>query len=200
MIDLVWLLLIVGGVVVAGVSGDVGKVTEAAMTSAQLSIETILGLIGIIVFWLGMSKIAEEAGLIRSLAGLMAPFLRFLFPSLPPNHPALGSVMMNISANVLGLGHAATPFGLKAMQEMQQINDQPDRATDAMCTFLALNTSSVTLIPATIIAIRAAAGSANATEIVMPALIATFCSSCTALTVDYVLRRLSNGFGKGKKT
>lgn len=192
-VDIVWLLLIIGGVTVAAISGDIGKITEAAMTSAQLSIETVLGLLGIVVFWLGISRIAEEAGLIQALASAMTPLLRFLFPSLPPNHPALGSLMMNISANVLGLGHAATPFGLKAMQELQSLNDRPDRATDAMCTFLALNTSSVTLIPATVIALRAAAGSANATEIVIPGLIATFCSSCVALTADYVLRRLGRG-------
>lgn len=189
MIDIVWLLLILGGVVVAAVNGEIDKITEATMTAAQLSVETLIGLLGIIVFWLGLSRIAEQAGLIQALAGAMTPLLRFLFPSLPPNHPALGSLMMNLSANVLGLGHAATPFGLKAMQELQSLNDKPDEATDAMCTFLALNTSSVTLIPATVIALRAAAGSANAAEIVVPAFMATVCSSCCALLADYLLRR-----------
>ncbi|HEY8449096.1 MAG TPA: nucleoside recognition domain-containing protein [Bacillota bacterium] len=190
MVDIVWLLLILGGVAVAAAHGRVEVVTDAAMTSAQLAIETVLGLLGIMILWLGIARIAEEAGLIRALARGMAPLFRFLFPSLPRDHPALGAIMMNLSANVLGLGHAATPFGLKAMQELQKLNDQPDRATDAMCTFLALNTSSVTLIPATVIALRAAAGSANATEIVIPALVATFCSSVAAVTADYVLRRL----------
>ena len=190
MVDIVWLLLILGGVAVAAAHGRVEVVTDAAMTSAQLAIETVLGLLGIMILWLGIARIAEEAGLIRALARGMAPLFRFLFPSLPRDHPALGAIMMNLSANVLGLGHAATPFGLKAMQELQKLNDQPDRATDAMCTFLALNTSSVTLIPATVIALRAAAGSANATEIVIPALVATFCSSVAAVTAVYVLRRL----------
>lgn len=189
MIDVVWLLLILGGVAAAAAHGRVVEVTEAAMTAAQLGVETVLGFVGIMVFWLGISRIAEEAGLISALARAMAPLFRFLFPSIPRDHPALGAIMMNISANMLGLGHAATPFGLKAMQELQKLNNQPDRASDAMCTFLALNTSSVTLIPATVIALRASAQSANPTDIVAPTLVATTMSTLAALTADYVLRR-----------
>lgn len=190
MVDLVWLLLILGGVAAAAAEGRIGAVTEAAMTSAQLGVETVLGFVGIMVFWLGLSRIAEEAGLIQTLARAMAPVFRVIFPSIPRDHPALGAIMMNISANMLGLGHAATPFGLKAMQELQRLNKTPERATDAMCTFLALNTSSVTLIPATVIALRASAQSANPTEIVAPTLIATCASSAFALAADYLLRRL----------
>lgn len=190
MIDLIWLLLIVGGVLTAAAHGQVAEVTDAAMTGAQLGVETIISFAGIMIFWLGISRIAEEAGLINALARAMAPIFKFLFPGIPREHPALGSVMMNLSANMLGLGHAATPFGLKAMQELQKLNDQPDRASDAMCTFLALNTSSVTLIPATVIALRASAQSANPTDIVIPTLVATLASTCAALTVDYCFRRL----------
>lgn len=192
-VDLVWLLLILAGVGVAAAAGEVGAVTEAAMTSAQLGVETILGFLGIILFWLGMGRIAEEAGLIDALARAMTPLFRFLFPGLPRNHPALGSILMNVSANMLGLGHAATPFGLKAMQELQKFNQESERASDAMCTFLALNTSSVTLIPATVIALRASAGSANAAEIVAPTLLATAFSTTVALSADYLLRRLGRG-------
>ncbi|HEX6987857.1 MAG TPA: nucleoside recognition domain-containing protein [Bacillota bacterium] len=195
MIDLVWLVLILGGVAAAAAEGRITDVTEAAMTSAQLGVETVLGFVGIMVFWLGLSRIAEEAGLIQALARAMAPLFRTIFPSIPRDHPALGAIMMNLSANMLGLGHAATPFGLKAMQELQKLNDTPDRATDAMCTFLALNTSSVTLIPATVIALRASAQSANPTEIVAPTLVATGITTAVALIADYVLRHLGRRFG-----
>jgi len=194
-IDLVWLLLILGGVAAAAAEGRIAAVTEAVMTSAQLGVETVLGFVGIMVFWLGLSRIAEEAGLIQALARVMAPIFRPIFPSIPRDHPALGAILMNLSANMLGLGHAATPFGLKAMQELQKLNDTPDRATDAMCTFLALNTSSVTLIPATVIALRASAQSANPTEIVAPTLVATCISSAVALAADYLFRRLGRRFG-----
>lgn len=193
MIDLVWLLLILAGVVVAALQGQIERVTEAAMTSAQLALESLLGLAGIMIFWLGLARIAQEAGMIQALARAMAPAFRFLFPGLRRDHPAMGAILMNISANMLGLGHAATPFGLKAMQELQHDNPHPERATDAMVTFLALNTSSVTLVPATVIAIRAAAGATSPTEIVVPSLLATMASTITALTVDYLLRRLRRG-------
>jgi len=182
-------------VAAAAAEGRIAAVTEAVMTSAQLGVETVLGFVGIMVFWLGLSRIAEEAGLIQALARVMAPIFRPIFPSIPRDHPALGAILMNLSANMLGLGHAATPFGLKAMQELQKLNDTPDRATDAMCTFLALNTSSVTLIPATVIALRASAQSANPTEIVAPTLVATCISSAVALAADYLFRRLGRRFG-----
>lgn len=189
MIHAIWLSLLLGGVVVAGATGRIEQVTAAATTAAQMGIETVLGLLGIMVLWLGIARIAEEAGLIHALARGMAPLLRGLFPSVPRDHPALGAILMNLSANLLGLGSAATPFGLRAMQELQKLNPQPDQASNAMCTFLAVNTSSVTLIPATVIALRAAAGSRNPAEIVGSALLATVFSTTVAVTVDYLFRR-----------
>lgn len=189
MIHAIWLLLLLGGTVVAAGKGQIEKVTAAATTSAQAGVEAVLGLLGIMVLWLGMARIAEEAGLIRAIARGMAPFLRWLFPSVPRDHPAMGAILMNLSANLLGLGSAATPFGLRAMQELQKLNPNPLQASNAMCTFLAVNTSSVTLIPATIIALRAGAGSRNPAEIVGSALVATICSTCAAVTVDYLFRR-----------
>lgn len=191
MIHAIWLLLLLGGVVVAGANGQIEKVTEAAAAAAHLGVETVLGLLGIMVLWLGMARIAEEAGLIHAIAKGMAPFLRWLFPSVPRDHPAMGAILMNLSANLLGLGSAATPFGLRAMQELQKLNPNPTQASNAMCTFLAVNTSSVTLIPATIIALRAGAGSRNPAEIVSSALLATLCSTCVAVAVDYLFRRRS---------
>lgn len=199
MINLVWLLLIVVGFAVAAANGKIQVVTDAVMTSSQLAIETIIGYLGIIVLWLGIVKIAEEAGLIEVLARAMQPIFRRIFPSLPRDHPALGAILMNVSANLLGLGHAATPLGLKAMQELQSLNDgDPETATDAMVTFLALNTSSVTLIPAAVIAFRAKAGSANPTEIVGTTIMATFFSTTVALLADYFLRKLHKNRGRKK--
>jgi len=191
LINFIWLLLIVGGMVVAALAGRPQAITEAIMNQAQLGVETVLGFTGIMVLWLGMMKIAQESGMIESLTRLVRPFLSRLLPEVPPDHPAMGAILMNVSANMLGAGHAATPLGLKAMQELQEINPKPDQASNAMCTFLTLNTSSVTLVPATVIAIRAAAGSTNATEIVATTLIATLCSTAAALTADRCFRWLS---------
>jgi len=188
-VNLIWMVLIVGSVIMAGVNGNVETVTDALMTSAQLGVETILGFIGIMIMWMGLMRIAEESGLIDIIARAMRPLVSRILPSVPPDHPAMGAILMNLSANLLGVGHAATPLGLKAMQELQKLNDTPESATNAMCTFLALNTSSVTLIPATVIAFRANAGSANPTEIVATTLLATICSSAAALTLDYYYRR-----------
>ena len=138
----------------------------------------------------GLMKIAEEAGLIETLAKILRPFTRLLFPSLPSSHPALGSILMNFSANLLGLGNAATPFGLKAMQELQEINPNKEEASDAMCTFLAMNTANITLLPATIIGIRLAAGSTNPTEIIGTTLFATTIGFTIALIADGIMRYL----------
>jgi spore maturation protein A len=140
---------------------------------AKVAVELAIGLIGIMALWLGLMKIAEEAGLIARLAGALKGLTRCLFPDVPPDHPAMGAMIMNISANLLGLGNAATPLGLKAMEELNKLNRKPGMATDAMCTFLVINTSNVQLIPATVIAVRAAAGSANPTEILGPVILAT---------------------------
>lgn len=201
MVNLVWLILIAGGFLVAALTGRVEMVTEAVMTSSRMAVETVIGFLGVIILWLGMMKIAEESGLIETLARLMQPLCHRVFPSVPRDHPAMGAIMMNLSANLLGLGHAATPLGLKAMQELQSLNrgDQ-ETATDAMITFLALNTSSVTLIPATVIAFRAKAGSANPTEIVGTTLAATLVSTAVALAADYFLRTLNHrGSGPGSR-
>lgn len=192
MINVVWLLLLVVGVVTAAMGGQVSTVTDAVMGQSQMAIETILGFAGMMVMWLGIMNIAEESGLIRKLSGLMEPLLKRLLPEVPADDPAMGTILMSISANMLGVGAAATPLGLKAMQNLQRLNEEPERATNAMCTFLALNTSGVTLVPATVIALRAAAGSVSPTEIVGTALLATLCSSTVALAVDRIYRWLGS--------
>lgn len=191
MLNVVWLGLLLGGIMIAAFNGQIEMVTQAALNSANAAVEVCIGLIGLMSLWLGLLKIAEKAGLVELLARLIRPLTNFLFPSIPPGHPALGAIIMNISANILGLGNAATPFGLKAMQEMQALNTRPEIASDAMCTFLAINTSCLTLIPATIIGVRVAAGSANPTEIVGPTILATGCAMCVGITADALLRRFT---------
>jgi spore maturation protein A len=184
------------GIVVAGMNGNIEAVTEAALDGADNAVKISISLIAIITFWLGIMKLAEEAGLVRAFAWLVRPLLRFLFPSVPRDHPEMGAIVMNLSANILGLGNAATPMGLIAMQELQKLNRQKDTASDAMCTFLALNTSCITLIPTTVIGIRLVYGSADPTEIVGPTIVATAFSMAVAVIVDRVLRAY---FGQGRQ-
>jgi spore maturation protein A len=150
---------------------------EGIVRYAKIAVELALGLIGIMALWLGVMKIAEQAGLIAKIAVFIKPVMTKLFPDVPPDHPAMGAMIMNISANILGLANAATPLGLKAMEELNKLNKKLGTATDAMCTFLVINTSNVQLIPATVIAIRAAAGSSNPAEIIGPVIVATTIST-----------------------
>jgi spore maturation protein A len=191
MVNFIWLFFILSGFIVAAVQGNVETVTQAAFEGAKSGVSVCFGLISILVFWLGMMRIAEDAGILSKLAVLLRPVIRFLFPSVPKNHPALGYIMSNMSANILGLGNAATPMGIKAMQELQKLNPDKEKASTAMCTLLALNTSSVTLIPATLIAIRMNFNSLNPAEIVGTTLIATIISTTAAIFVDRWYRRRS---------
>ncbi len=189
MVNAVWLLLILGGLAVSAAHHSMLSVTEAIVTSSEKAVEIAVGFIGIMSLWLGMAKIAQESGLMRGLARIMTPLVGRLFPGIPKDHPAMGNMLMNMSANILGMGGAATPFGLKAMEELQKLNRVKDRASQDMITFLAINTASINLIPATVIALRVAAGSRNPTEIVGPTIIATLFSSIVAITVDRIFRR-----------
>jgi spore maturation protein A len=167
------------------------KVTnDGAIKYAKIAVELAIGLIGIMALWLGLMKIAEEAGLIALLAKALKPVTSRLFPDVPSDHPAMGAMIMNISANMLGLGNAATPFGLKAMEEMNKLSKKAGTATNAMATFLVINTSNVQLIPATVIAIRAAAGSTNPTEIIGPVIAATALNLTVGITVCKLLEKL----------
>jgi spore maturation protein A len=157
---------------------------------AGTAVTIAIGLIGIMALWLGVMKVAEEAGLVQTLARGLKPVMTRLFPDVPAEHPAMGAMILNIAANMLGLANAATPLGLKAMEELNKLNKKAGTATDAMCTFLVINTSSVQLIPATAIAIRASAGSANPTEIIVPVLIATTCATIAGIVSVKLLQRL----------
>lgn len=184
MVNLIWLFFIVFGFGFAAFNGKVEAVTEAAFEGAATGVTVCFGLVSVLVFWLGMMRIGEEAGLLQLLGRALKPIVRFLFPEVPKDHPAIGYILSNMSANILGLGNAATPMGIKAMQELQKLNPQKDTATAAMCTLLAINTASITLIPTTLIAIRMNFSSANPTEIVGTTLIATFISTMAAIFID----------------
>ncbi|MFC5699841.1 nucleoside recognition domain-containing protein [Cohnella faecalis] len=191
MVNWIWLGMIVVSVVFAAVTGRMNEVAEAAFGGAQTGVTVCLGLVSILVFWMGLMRIAEDAGLVRKLSALLAPIVRRLFPDVPKDHPAMGYILSNMSANLLGLGNAATPMGIRAMQELQKLNSQPHIATPAMCTLLALNTASITIVPTTIIAIRMNMGSAHPADIVAPTLLATAISTAAALLADRWYRRKS---------
>ncbi|MCC5910998.1 MAG: nucleoside recognition protein [Clostridiaceae bacterium] len=190
MINVVWFLMIAVGVIVGAFTGNLDAITDSAIGSARTAVDLSLGLIGTMALWLGIMKIAEESGLIKTIAKGLRFIMVPLFPEVPEDHPAMGAMIMNMAANILGLGNAATPLGLKAMQELQELNPHKDTASNAMCTFLAINTSSLTLIPATVIGIRAAADSANPTEIIGPVIVATLVSTTVAIISVKLLQKL----------
>jgi spore maturation protein A len=190
MINLIWLLLLVTGIIYAGWQGRIEVVTQGAISGAEGAVGLSLKLVGVMCLWLGIMKIAELSGIIRFISRLLSPIICFLFPSVPKNHPAMGAIIMTLSANMLGLGNAVTPLGIKAMQSLQQLNKNGDTASAAMCTLLALCTAGFTLIPATIIAIRSAAGSVNPTEIVGTTLIVSFMATISVIIADRLCRFL----------
>ncbi|MBA4495650.1 nucleoside recognition domain-containing protein [Paenactinomyces guangxiensis] len=189
MINYIWLFMIISGVIAAVVQGRLDLVTTAALNGAKDAVAVCMGLISILVFWLGMMRIAQDAGLLEKLARLLKPFARFLFPNVPYDHPAMGYILSNMSANLFGLGNAATPMGLKAMEELQKLNPDPKTASPAMCTLLALNTSGLTLIPTTIIGIRLKHNSADPTEIIGPTILATLVATIIAVMLDRYYRK-----------
>ena len=170
--------MILIAVVVGTITGNIDAVTEAAITMAKTAVEIAISLIGIMALWLGTMKIAEESGLIQIIAKALRPITIRLFPDVPDDHPAIGSIVLNMAANILGLGNAATPLGLKAMEELQELNSKKDTATNAMCTFLAINTSSVQIIlPATVVALMGA----ESNQIFITTILATGLSTVAAV-------------------
>jgi spore maturation protein SpmA len=164
--------------------------SKAMIESAAGAVDLAIGLVGVMTLFLGLMKVAEAGGLLKIIARLIRPLMVRLFPDVPAGHPAMGAMILNLSANVLGLGNAATPFGIRAMQELNRLNPNPGTATDAMALFLAINTSSVTLLPTGVIALRAAAGSADPAAILPATLFATACSTLTAVVTAKLLGRI----------
>jgi spore maturation protein SpmA len=191
MLNYIWLGLMLSAVVLAGFHGTVPKLTEAAFAACQKSvIETAFPLIGFMALWLGIMRLAEKSGLVDIIARALRPLLVRLFPDVPATHPAMGSMVMNMAANMLGLSNAATPLGLRAMQDLEKLNPRPGVATNAMCTFLAINTSSIQLIPATVVGILVAAKSTQPTAIIGTSFVATVCSTVVAIIAVKLLEKL----------
>ena len=187
MLNYIWFGLIFISVLVGTITGRIDEVTDAAISMSKTSVEIAIGLVGIMALWLGTMKIAEESGLIQIIARALKPITIRLFPDVPSDHPAIGSIVLNMAANMLGLGNAATPIGLKAMKELQELNKHKDTATDAMCTFLAINTSSVQIIlPATVVGLMGAA----ANQIFITTIIATGMSTIAAIISVKVLSKM----------
>ncbi|MCG6925601.1 MAG: spore maturation protein [Acidobacteria bacterium] len=197
MLDRIWtaffLVAFVAAVfqsLVLGQTGVWADMVTATFDLSKTAFEIALGLTGVMCLWLGIMKIGERGGAVELLARLFAPLLRRLFPSIPAGHPATGSIVMNMAANMLGLDNAATPLGLKAMGELQELNPEPDTATNDQILFLVLNTSAVTVIPVAIFTYRATLGAADPTDVFLPLLIATTCSTLTGLVVTGAVQRL----------
>ncbi len=189
MLNAIWVGLIITAVIFGAINGRIPDVVAAVTDSAMFAFELALGLAGVMILWMGLMKIAEHAGLILALARSLKPLMRRLFPDVPVDHPAMGSMVMNMSANMFGLTNAATPLGLRAMADLEKLNPNPGTATNAMCTFLAINTSSIQLIPMTAIIYLAAAGSANPTSVITTSLIATIFSTTAALITVKALEK-----------
>jgi spore maturation protein A len=181
MLNYIWFGLMAIALVVAAIKGTADAVTKAAVDSASSAVQISIGLIGIMTLWLGIMRVAEASGLVSLVGRALSPLLRWLFPDVPPGHPAGGAIVLALAANLLGLNNAATPLGIKAMEELQALNPDKDTASNAMVTFMAVTTSGVQLIPATMIGVLAAAGSNSPTAIIAPTIGATFIGTVAAI-------------------
>jgi len=188
MLNYIWFGLMAVSLVVATFNGTAEAVTKATVDSASTAVTIAIGLVGVMTLWLGMMKIAEAAGLVTVLGRALRPVLRWMFPEVPAEHPAAGAIVVAIAANMLGLNNAATPLGIKAMEDLQELNGDKETATNPMVTFMAMTTSGVQLIPSSMIALLAAAGSTNPTAIIAPGLVATFIGTVAAVVAAKLLQ------------
>jgi spore maturation protein A len=189
MLNYIWFALMAIALVVAIFTGNAAAVTKGAVDSAKTAVDIALGLVGIMTLWLGIMRVAEQAGLISLLGRALRPISRLLFPEIPPEHPAIGAMIMNVAANMLGLSNAATPLGIKAMEELQELNRDKETASNAMVTFMTLNTAGIQLIPATMIGVLVAAGSKTPTAIIPTTIIGTTCGAIAAVASAKILQR-----------
>jgi spore maturation protein A len=187
----IWLLVICISILFSAVSGQIDEFTKAMFAAGKAAVEVCLYLVGILSLWLGLTKILEDSGLIYKLSNFFGAVISLLFRNIPPGHPSLTSITLNLLANMFGLGNAATPLGIKAMEELQTLNDQPDTITFEMMLFIVINTSSIQLVPFTVIGLLASYGSHNPNIIVVPTLISTLISSATAVGILFLFRKLS---------
>ena len=190
MLGYIWFFFILSAIIIGGINGKIDAIVQSIVDSSKLAVEISISLIGVMAFWLGMMKIAEKSGIVSLISKIIKPVTKRLFSDVPFDHPAIGHVAMNFTANALGVTNAATPIGIKAMSEMQKLNPSKKVATNAMCTFLAINTAGVQIVPATIIAVLAAAGAKNPTIIIGPTFISTLIALVSAVTVVKFLEKL----------
>ncbi len=195
----IFYFLIVISVVVGAINGKLQDVGNSIMSGAELSVKIAFSLIGIMAFWLGIMRIAEKSGLIAFISKILRPITKVLFNELPPDSPAIGDVAMNFTANAFGLANAATPFGIKAMEELQKENDNKTTATNSMCLFLGMNTAGFQLIPTTVLAVLVGIGYKNPTEIIAPTLLVTTIAFVSAIIMAKIGQYLSNNALKLKK-
>ncbi|MDF2564677.1 MAG: spmA [Massilibacillus sp.] len=188
MINVIWAAFLIIGIIYAAINGNIDIITKSVITAAESSVTLSFKLIGVMCFWLGLMKIAEKAGIVKTITKILHPIMKHIFRNIPENHPAMGAIIMTISANMLGLGNAVTPLGIKAMQEMQNLNGNKEIATPAMCTFLAICTTGFTIVPATVIALRSAAGSVSPEEIVGVTIVVSLFTTIMVLLFDFLCR------------
>jgi len=191
--------MLVAGFLLGVLNGRAQQVTQAAIGCAADAVELAIALAGIMCLWTGLMNIAEKSGMIKALSKIARPFMKSVFSSIPPAHPAMSSILMNLAANFLGLGNAATPLGIKAMTEMQKLNKTKDTATNDMCMFLVLNTSAIQLLPATIIALRTKMGSRNPSDIMVSIWVASVCATIAGIIACKLFSRISQVKEKGVK-
>jgi len=197
MVNYIWVGMLLIGFLFAIVNGTINEVNAALFKAAADAVTICFGLMSVLVFWLGLMKIAEDSGLLDKLAKLFLPIVTRLFPDIPREHPAIGYIMSNMIANTFGLGNAATPLGIKAMEQLKELNHGKNEASRSMITFLAINTSCITLVPTTVIAIRMKHGAVDPTDIVLPTIIATVISMIGGILIDryFYYRRKRDGRG-----
>lgn len=189
MINIIWGVFILLGIIYYLISGDISSINSEILNSGKVSLDMILEMFPVMAVWLGIMNIAKESGLLKIFSSKISPLLSKIFPDIPKGHESLSYIASNIVVNIFGLGSAATPFGLKAMKSLQEINPKKDIASRSMITFLVLNTSGVTLVPTMIISLRMMHGSSNPTEIVITCILATVCSTVAGLLMDRFLAR-----------
>lgn len=186
----IFFILIVGSIIIGAINGKLQDVVNAVMSGAELSVKVAFSLIGIMAFWLGMMKIAQKSGIIDWISKILKPITKFLFDEIPPDSPAAGDIAMNFSANAFGLSNAATPFGIKAMEELQKVNNDKTSASNAMCMFLGMNTAGFQLIPTTVLAVLVGVGYENPTEIIAPTLLVTLIAFISAIILSKIFQKL----------
>ena len=188
MLNGIWTFFILVSIIISIATHHADRITQGIFQGAKDGVLFSFGLISIIAFWLGIMEIAQQAGVIAMLSKILSPLVRWLYPSVPRDHPAMGFLIANMSANLLGLGNAATPLGISAMRQLQMLSKEKDRATDAMCTLLALNTASLTLIPTTVMGLRLSFQSRAPSDIVLPTALATLIATVAAVFFDRFFR------------